>query len=376
MKSSLRDIGMLILTALVAVFLAACDNGVGDNNAPVANAGSEQNVKTGSLVTLDGSTSSDADGDILTYNWSFTSKPDDSNATFSDSTVVNPTFTADVDGTYVINLVVNDGTVDSLPDTVTITTCTDGIFVQAIGAANGLSFDSNGDLYITDYKNGSLLKVSTPFQSGVNSHETILAGISNMVDIAFTNDDRLFIAGDTFNVYEVFSDGSYSLVADGFSYLTSIESYGNYLYISNSGDGTITKMDKNGNKETFLSGLSSPNGPYGISIDSDGNLYFIDHETGIIYKSDQEGNLTSLGNVSSYGGTYTGVDSESNIYVSDVNIGTLYVIDTNGQMAVFADGFSGKDNPPVNGPNDIAFDSSGNMYVADGLTVKKYCASQ
>lgn len=132
MKSSLRGIGMLILTALLVVFLAACDNGGEDNNAPIANAnsapvadaGDDQNVTTGSLVTLDGSDSSDADGDMLIYNWLFTSKPDGSDATFSDSTVVNPAFTADVDGTYVINLVVNDGTVDSLPDTVTITAAT------------------------------------------------------------------------------------------------------------------------------------------------------------------------------------------------------------------------------------------------------------
>lgn len=91
------------------------------NNTPVSNAGTDQNITTGSLVTLDGSGSSDVDGDMLIYNWSFTSRPDGSNAALSDSTVVNPTFTADVDGTYVINLVVNDGTLDSLPNTVTIT---------------------------------------------------------------------------------------------------------------------------------------------------------------------------------------------------------------------------------------------------------------
>ena len=38
--------------------------------------------------------------------------------------MVNPTFTADVQGTYVIQLVVNDGKVDSAPAMVTITTNT------------------------------------------------------------------------------------------------------------------------------------------------------------------------------------------------------------------------------------------------------------
>ncbi len=97
------------------------DNGGTTNNAPVANAGSDQNVSTGSLVTLDGSGSSDADGDTLTYSWSFTSRPEGSKATLSNSTAVNPTYTADVAGSYILRLVVNDGTVDSTPDTVTIT---------------------------------------------------------------------------------------------------------------------------------------------------------------------------------------------------------------------------------------------------------------
>ena len=91
------------------------------NSAPVAEAGIDQSSSTGAVVTLDGSGSSDADGDTLTYSWAFTSKPAGSNATLSDSTVVNPSFTADVAGAYVVRLVVNDGTVDSDPDTVTIT---------------------------------------------------------------------------------------------------------------------------------------------------------------------------------------------------------------------------------------------------------------
>lgn len=91
------------------------------NTAPVANAGGDQNVHTGSLVSLDGSDSSDANGDVLTYLWAFTSKPQGSQATLSDTTSAEPTFTADKDGLYALSLMVNDGTVDSLlPDTVTI----------------------------------------------------------------------------------------------------------------------------------------------------------------------------------------------------------------------------------------------------------------
>jgi len=95
-----------------------------DNSAPVANAGPGQNVETDSLVTLDGSGSSDANGDALTYFWAFSSLPAASIATLSDETAVNPTFTADLDGSYVLNLVVNDGSVDSAADDVIIMAAT------------------------------------------------------------------------------------------------------------------------------------------------------------------------------------------------------------------------------------------------------------
>ena len=91
------------------------------NLAPVADAGVDQNVSIGSTVSLDGSGSSDADGDTLTYSWSFTSIPSGSSTTLLGSTTVNPSFTADIRGTYSLSLMVDDGLKNSLTDTVTIT---------------------------------------------------------------------------------------------------------------------------------------------------------------------------------------------------------------------------------------------------------------
>ncbi len=95
-------------------------NVVTGNAAPVANAGNAQSVAIG-LVTLDGSASSDADGDPLSYAWTLTSRPPGSAALLGGATTVRPTFTADFAGSYVVSLVVQDGKVSSATSTVLVT---------------------------------------------------------------------------------------------------------------------------------------------------------------------------------------------------------------------------------------------------------------
>ena len=90
------------------------------NAAPVANAGVAQNVATGTTVTLNGSASSDANGDLLTYTWILTGKPTGSMAALASANSVTPTFLADVAGTYVVSLIVNDGKVNSSTAVVTV----------------------------------------------------------------------------------------------------------------------------------------------------------------------------------------------------------------------------------------------------------------
>lgn len=94
------------------------------NAAPSALAGDDQSVKTGSVVTLDGSASTDPDGDLITYRWSVESVPEGSTASLDDDQIVDPSFTPDLDGDYVFGLVVDDGQAASETDTVTVTAST------------------------------------------------------------------------------------------------------------------------------------------------------------------------------------------------------------------------------------------------------------
>ena len=95
-----------------------------NNHAPIADAGADQSIETTSTLTLDASASSDSDGDALTYLWAITSKPSTSSATLSDTSLINPTITADVDGTYILELIVNDGNLSSAANSMSITATT------------------------------------------------------------------------------------------------------------------------------------------------------------------------------------------------------------------------------------------------------------
>ncbi|MCG8435054.1 MAG: PKD domain-containing protein, partial [Gammaproteobacteria bacterium] len=95
-----------------------------ENGRPLANAGSNQAVNGGDLVMLDGTGSSDPDGDSLTFNWSLLHVPEGSTAVLSDPSVAQPTFTADLVGTYVAQLIVAEAAGEQLksdPVTVLVT---------------------------------------------------------------------------------------------------------------------------------------------------------------------------------------------------------------------------------------------------------------
>ncbi len=118
------------------------------NAAPVAKAGSAQSVVAGTVVTLDGSASSDANGDPLTYGWTLTSRPAGSTAFLSGATSVKPTFIADRAGSYVATLVVSDGKVSSAAVTVTVTS-TSPPPLTAEGVYSG---KLTGSPYSSDYR--------------------------------------------------------------------------------------------------------------------------------------------------------------------------------------------------------------------------------
>jgi hypothetical protein len=131
---------------------------IGANSVPVAlPSGPTLRLPANTLVTLRGTSSSDADGDALTYAWTLQSKPAGSSATLSSSNSATVQLTTDVSGSYVVLLRVSDsagayseqtlivasGNAAPVPvvDKGRITTLAGG----ATTASAGFSYDDDGD---------------------------------------------------------------------------------------------------------------------------------------------------------------------------------------------------------------------------------------
>jgi hypothetical protein len=131
-----------------SVSITVTDTAPPPNSAPTADAGNDQIVSEGDNVTLNGTSSSDPDGDTLTYSWNQTAGPV---VVLSNSSTANPAFTApDVDSggaTLTFELTVDDGNGGNDTDTV-------DILVQNVNQA--LVADAGSNQSVTEGDNVTL----------------------------------------------------------------------------------------------------------------------------------------------------------------------------------------------------------------------------
>lgn len=179
------------------------------NEAPTAQAGVDRTVNVNDMVMMSGANSSDPDGDTLSYTWTL-QVPNSSSAALSASDIINPTFTPDVVGDFIIGLIVNDGTVDSSVSTVTISAqqpnrvpIANAGPAQSVTAGDEVTLDGSGS---SDQDNDTLSYLWT-LQSPTGSSSSLSDNTAIMP--RFTPD----IAG-SYQATLVVSDGEASSVAD------------------------------------------------------------------------------------------------------------------------------------------------------------------
>ena len=132
---------------------------------------------------------------------------------------------------------------------------------------------------------------------------------------------------------------------------------------------------------------SSPLGaPYGVAVDTAGNLYIADIDADVVEKVTPSGTLSIVAGTGAYGTPTPGpatssdldgpeaveVDGDGDLYIADAGNNVIEKVTPAGTLSIIAGtGSAGAPTPgpatgsDLNGPYSIAFDPSGNLFIAD-----------
>jgi sugar lactone lactonase YvrE len=234
---------------------------------------------------------------------------------------------------------------------------------------DSVAVDGAGNVFVTDWGNGRVRKVDTD-------------GVIKTV----AGNGSLFFSGDGPLATNVSLSGPSGVVVD----------YANNLFIADQGHNLIRRVDANGIIKTvagggrfgFGDGGQATNGglnlPSGIALDSFGNLFIADSGNGRVRKVDTNGTITTVagGGNGGDGGAATNaslswpyglaLDSVGNVFVSENMSGRIRKVDINGIITTVTGAgslFTGDGGPAADArllyPFGIAIDASGNLLIAD-----------
>jgi DNA-binding beta-propeller fold protein YncE len=236
----------------------------------------------------------------------------------------------------------------------------------------GVAIDSTGNIYVADYKNSTIRKVTSA------AVVTTIAGTAGVAGAA---------------------DGAAAVTTLNSPLGVAVDGSGN-VYVADTGNHTIRKVTSSGTVSTLagIAGTSGKvngagtvatfNGPSGVAVDSSGNVYVADTYNHAIRMVTSAGVVTTFAGTLGVAGTADGaaasagfnfpsgvaVDSAGNVYVADQGNNTIRKISA-GIVSTVAGPvatpyLTGRVDGPAttarfNHPTGLAVDSSGNVYVAD-----------
>jgi sugar lactone lactonase YvrE len=235
-------------------------------------------------------------------------------------------------------------------------------------------------------------------------------------DVALDGEGNLYVVDDSLSfIRKITSDGYVSIFAgsdtsgyvDGFGmaaqfnrpYGVAVDSAGN-LYVADTGNNRIRKITPGRQVSTlagsgasgYTDGLGTAarfNRPYGVAVDSAGNVYVADVDNNRIRKIAPNGQVSTLAGEGSTGyvdglGTAAlfnrpydvAVDGAGNVYVVDRENSRIRKITPTGVVTTFAGSSPGYADgtgtaAQFNVLNGVTLDARGNLYVSDNQRIRR-----
>ena len=281
-------------------------------------------------------------------------------------------YVADTDNNAIRKIVASTGAVSTLAGGLQTALGADAIS-EGFARPSGVAVDGSGNVYVADTLNNMIRKVTS---AGVVSTIAGQAGVAGSAD--GTGTAALF-------------QGPQGL---------AIDPSGEALYIADTNNQTVRKMVLSSGEVSTIAGLAGTsgsadgtgssalfNGPFGVAVDSSGNVYVADADNNTIRKVTSSGVVTTIaglagssGGADGTGGTATfdspsalTIDSSGKLYVADTGNFTIrVVVPSTGVVSTLAGvaGTSGSSDGLGSAalffqPAGIAADNNGDLYIAD-----------
>ncbi len=278
----------------------------------------------------------------------------------------------------------------------------------------GIAIGPGGVLYVADYGNSTIRKVTaagvvttlagSAQQSGSTDGSGSAARFNNPEGLTVDASGNIYVA-DTYNhtirkvtaagvVTTLAGSAQFSGSTDGtgtaarfyFPTGASTDTSGN-VYVGDKTSNTIRKVTPGGVVSTLAGsgGFGSADGtgsaaqfstPQGTTVDSSGNIYVADRDNSTVRKVTPSRVVTTLAGTPPHTGTTDGIgsaarfniptniafDGSGNAYVADFGNSTIRKVTPSAQVTTYLS---------ISAPQYIAADTTGNLFVPSGNTIKK-----
>jgi streptogramin lyase len=243
----------------------------------------------------------------------------------------------------------------------------------------GITIDDKGDLYIADTYNRLIRTISAATkQVSTITIPTYIGASGNFyspyniaIDVKSRN---IYVTDFNRHMMRIAPDGQMSLIYD-VDYTTTSTGIAvapdGKLYMSNNTEGTILQFDplNSYNYSQFSKDLITPRN---IIFDKAGKMYVANavvSKGAVISQIDDNGKATVLQTDEDFKGWEIAVDKDGNFYEADHFSNRLRIIEKNGKITTIAGSGLAADvdgvglNASFNGPQGMAIDNDGNLYI-------------